>query len=160
MASNKNIMRRYSDWYCSQCTFSIFGSKSACKKCGSMRPESALNPLYVAPKACDDTLKKKKGDWDCALCGIMNFASRDVCFKCFKAKPEGKGSNQSIKKRKAGVIDSDNCTICMDNVANVMIITCRHICMCADCLGQMKTHTCPMCRKFFNESEAVVVYKT
>ena len=36
------------------------------------------------------------------------------------------------------------CVVCLENVSNILLFPCRHLCVCASCKMQLKT--CPVCR--------------
>ena len=36
------------------------------------------------------------------------------------------------------------CSVCLENVADILLIPCRHLCMCGPC--KMNVATCPICR--------------
>lgn len=38
------------------------------------------------------------------------------------------------------------CVICLTNPREVILLDCGHVCLCMDCLEQMPTQTCPICR--------------
>lgn len=59
----------FNDWVCDKCQVKIFGSSSACQKCGKRRP--------------------KKDDWYCqfhtnetSACNYLNHSSRTECRQC------------------------------------------------------------------------------
>lgn len=42
------------------------------------------------------------------------------------------------------------CVICQDKEKCIMILPCRHLCLCQDCQGPLKVHgnnVCPICRR-------------
>lgn len=41
--------------------------------------------------------------------------------------------------------DENVCVICRDEQKNVVLMPCRHLCLCITCSGSI--HTCPLCRK-------------
>ena len=70
--SNNKDKTYHADWICKKCNKLIFGSKSQCYKCKTLRP--------------------KMGDWYCQyhtdtkICGVHNFAKRMKCRKCGHGK--------------------------------------------------------------------------
>jgi len=69
------------------------------------------------------------------------------------------GLPQSIKKKSLVVAggkdeieeddDSNRCVICMDEPSNVLILPCRHLCLCEDCSRSLisNQNKCPICRE-------------
>lgn len=58
-------------------------------------------------------------------------------------------SSNSIK------IDAFNfCVICQDKVKSIVLLPCRHLCLCSDCFKQLGRYRkeCPMCRKTYHHS--------
>lgn len=48
------------------------------------------------------------------------------------------------------------CVICMDNLANVVCMPCKHLVLCAHCSQQESVHDCPICRT--NVHEKMQIY--
>lgn len=44
-----------------------------------------------------------------------------------------------------------NCVICLTNPRELVLFDCGHVCLCMDCLGQLPTHNCPICRQTFRD---------
>lgn len=44
--------------------------------------------------------------------------------------------------------DGNSCVICRDEERSVVLMPCRHMCLCVPCSGSIRTlRTCPLCRK-------------
>lgn len=41
---------------------------------------------------------------------------------------------------------SASCVVCMDNLANLVCLPCKHLALCIDCGSQENLRTCPICR--------------
>ncbi|RZF49193.1 hypothetical protein LSTR_LSTR012458 [Laodelphax striatellus] len=55
-----------------------------------------------------------------------------------------------LNKKRTGKSHGKHCVVCLDDEANVIIIPCRHLCLCYSCSMKTSTHanfTCPICRK-------------
>ncbi|XP_031623844.1 uncharacterized protein LOC116341112 [Contarinia nasturtii] len=52
-------------------------------------------------------------------------------------------------------IDAYNfCVICQDKMKSIVLLPCRHLCLCSDCFKQLRRYRkeCPMCRKTYDHS--------
>lgn len=50
------------------------------------------------------------------------------------------------------------CVVCQDNEKSVVLLPCRHLCLCPNCLRTMtiyRTRDCPICRKVFKSTMEV-----
>eukprot|EP01126_Amoeba_proteus_P051950 TRINITY_DN623_c0_g1_i4.p1 TRINITY_DN623_c0_g1~~TRINITY_DN623_c0_g1_i4.p1 ORF type:complete len:192 (+),score=19.88 TRINITY_DN623_c0_g1_i4:376-951(+) len=65
------------DWMCS-CGELVFGSRPACRRCGTAKP----------PSAGGGYPQMRPGDWICKDCGDLQFASRTACRRCGLPKTE------------------------------------------------------------------------
>ncbi len=51
-------------------------------------------------------------------------------------------------------VERSTCCICQTNVSNILLLPCKHLCLCKDCFENVRTnqadtnqsHHCPMCR--------------
>ncbi|CAN0025354.1 unnamed protein product, partial [Heterosigma akashiwo] len=41
---------------------------------------------------------------------------------------------------------TSTCVVCQHNVKTVLILPCRHLCLCQDCSGKGPLKKCPVCR--------------
>lgn len=120
------------DWDCPQCgQKKIFGSKDKCGKCGCYRSKGVPSTSY---QSAVNASVIKPGDWTC-VCGVNNFAKRDKCFKCDAAR---------VVPQSAPKEETKSCVICMDRPLEVLIKSCKHICMCEICCYAVTM--CPVCR--------------
>lgn len=55
------------------------------------------------------------------------------------------GPQSDVQHTKSNSIDENVCVICRDEQKNVVLMPCRHLCLCTTCSGSV--HTCPLCRK-------------
>jgi len=51
---------------------------------------------------------------------------------------------QAIKKQKEDEDDANNCVICLSCKKNVLLLPCKHLCICTSC--SPKATDCPLCR--------------
>ena len=42
--------------------------------------------------------------------------------------------------------EQNACVVCLTNPREVVLLDCGHVCLCLDCLEQMPSETCPICR--------------
>jgi hypothetical protein len=69
-------------------------------------------------------------------------------------KDVGWTAEEFKKVRKDTEAATKECVICLDAVANMVIMDCMHICLCEDCAKQYhadNTKTCPKCRSVIKE---------
>uniref|UniRef100_A0A1B6BZ14 RING-type domain-containing protein n=1 Tax=Clastoptera arizonana TaxID=38151 RepID=A0A1B6BZ14_9HEMI len=45
----------------------------------------------------------------------------------------------------------ERCVICLDSKRDVILLPCRHFCMCSPCSEKFDNNNCPICRQIFNE---------
>ena len=51
-----------------------------------------------------------------------------------------------LEERGEATTTLPKCVVCMDKVADVVILPCKHVCLCPTCAGTMVFKPCPMCR--------------
>lgn len=58
-----------------------------------------------------------------------------------------------IAKKSDVAEDSDLCKICLDNELDVLVMPCKHLCLCSECADMIKNkgQNCPMCRSAVDE---------
>lgn len=49
--------------------------------------------------------------------------------------------------RQLKLVDKYECVVCMERVAEFVVMDCMHICFCEPCVDKIKEHTCPKCRR-------------
>merc|ERR1712110_924657 len=97
------------DWNCPNCGDLVFGSKDACRMCGTPKPGAGAGGkgfgggldammAMMANMKGGGAMKgggmkggAKPGDWTCPSCGDNVFAYRDQCRQCGTGKPAGAG---------------------------------------------------------------------
>lgn len=52
--------------------------------------------------------------------------------------------------------ESSDCVVCLDKPRTILLTTCRHMCLCADCVKQIENR-CPICRAAFDATHVVSV---
>ena len=77
------------DWRCPSCGAEVFGSKSACFKCGT--PRGARGSAHSGARAGGGRGRgpqhKYQQDWKCSGCGALVFGMKSSCYKCGQRKP-------------------------------------------------------------------------
>jgi len=64
-----------------------------------------------------------------------------------------RGSNDSVEDQLLREVERERedklCVVCQDREKCIMILPCRHLCICENCQGPLRTHrnTCPICRR-------------
>ena len=43
-----------------------------------------------------------------------------------------------------------DCVVCLTNPRNVILLSCGHVCVCADCAEMLPSNRCPMCRSYID----------
>jgi len=49
-------------------------------------------------------------------------------------------------EREAASTPVADCIVCMTNVRDVILLTCGHVCVCAECAAMLPSNRCPVCR--------------
>jgi hypothetical protein len=47
------------------------------------------------------------------------------------------------------------CVICQDRIKNMLLLPCKHLCLCEECSGHAQVSSCPICRKPIKEKMKV-----
>ena len=42
--------------------------------------------------------------------------------------------------------NSSECLVCMSEAKSVLLLPCRHLCVCAECFDSFQQQKCPVCR--------------
>ncbi len=62
-----------------------------------------------------------------------------------RASSVDSGYLQTMENRIRELQDERKCKICLDSVADIVFVSCGHLCCCANCVGALRK--CPLCRK-------------
>lgn len=57
-------------------------------------------------------------------------------------------------------IQQDDCVICLTEPQQVLLLPCRHMCVCRSCLPKIGNGKCPVCRAHFDEYMAMITDDT
>lgn len=73
----------------------------------------------------------------------------------------GRVPAQKVERKKREEMELPYCAVCHENVKTVVLIPCKHLCLCPDCLDIIlnqpyHAHNCPLCRKKIDDY--MVVY--
>jgi hypothetical protein len=49
------------------------------------------------------------------------------------------------------------CALCMTDDSCVLLLPCKHVCMCENCYSRMTTEQCPICRQQFDVATKVFI---
>lgn len=76
---------------------------------------------------------------------------------CKKQEPNEVQESADYKKpiTTDDIEDRDLCKICLENELDILVMPCKHLCLCAVCSANLEK--CPMCRTHI--TEFVKVYK-
>ena len=80
-------MSRNPDWWCSRCSFKVFGSKDRCGKCGTVAPHAAQRQQAQAQQPAPTAAGGRPGDYMCPNCQLLIYGSKPCCAKCGFANP-------------------------------------------------------------------------
>lgn len=70
-----------------------------------------------------------------------------------RAGKRRRGSTDSVEDQLLREVERERedklCVVCQDREKCIMILPCRHLCICENCQGPLRTHrnTCPICRR-------------
>jgi len=153
-----------SDWWCKNCNFKIYASKSSCSKCGVTR--------YGQQNS-------RQEDWWCKTCNFKVFGSKPCCSKCGGTKNQqntvvvpvlasneesvigGNVTQVAVGYTPAGnvtyrsvivpapsqpVEEAKKCVICFDADPDSLLMPCKHLNLCYECAIQCMEKGCPTCR--------------
>jgi hypothetical protein len=88
---------RPGDWYCANCQYWVFASKSQCGKCGASQVaqdgEGYGGQTYQDQFAAPPSSNERPGDWPCPNGHGMQFAWREQCRICQVPKPGSTASH-------------------------------------------------------------------
>jgi len=69
----------------------------------------------------------------------------------FKDNMELQRELETLRRSAGEGVKLSACVICMDNLANVVCMPCKHLVLCAHCSQQENVHDCPICRTHVQE---------
>lgn len=128
--------RKHDDWWCSTCSFKIYGHKDRCGKCGSSRQDQELVEAEAAARAAERKKRLAKAQAD-------------------KAKVEEAAKfSHSLDPSKDSKVDEEEvatmgCIVCWERKKAVTFVPCGHFStcrICADSILKALDKKCPMCR--------------
>jgi hypothetical protein len=47
------------------------------------------------------------------------------------------------------------CTVCLDNLSDILLEPCRHVCVCSQCVREQNIQCCPICRETIHNTKEV-----
>lgn len=98
-----------------------------------------------------------------AFIAVMTESCRNFLPNVWRLSPiqEDCNANPSQTSSNSKTIDSYNfCVICQDKIKSIVLLPCRHLCLCQDCFRQLRRYRseCPMCRVRFEHSIQVYAW--
>lgn len=65
---------------------------------------------------------------------------------------EGESSQMSVETPKSTTSSNQECVICLANIRNIVMLSCRHMCICEECVGDASSRIdkCPICRQTYD----------
>ena len=67
--------------------------------------------------------------------------------------PSGAAASDSGHVGFEGRLDAqDKCVVCIERPRTVLLLPCKHLCLCKVCLGQLPDANCPVCRQPFTNT--------
>jgi len=89
---------------------------------------------------------EKKEAKSISIIEIRNYlVSQDYVIKLFENREKRK-RKYNVREPVEKTIDEDLCVICQDNGKSVVILNCRHLCLCGECANNKSLKKCPLCR--------------
>jgi hypothetical protein len=49
------------------------------------------------------------------------------------------------------------CKVCFKNIPNIVLCPCNHVCICNECVRQLSSKKCPICRIFFRSTTVIYI---
>jgi len=71
----------------------------------------------------------------------------------------GEGSGQASRQA-AGcerALDEYTCVVCLEKPKNVLLLPCRHTCLCEECAGAQRWERCPVCREVVETTRRIFI---
>lgn len=117
--------------------------------------------LYQAKYALSAVMKERD-DLKAELGRIQPFFRDDDAFYAQKSLQELQGYERQVKqilekidKAKHDLEEEKLCVICRENPKAVLLMNCRHLCVCKDCGTRVELERCPLCREAIAERISV-----
>jgi len=103
--------------------------------------ENLVGPLQESDDEENERIKERKRNFQLLL------------ERSSKKKGSRRNSTDSVEEELIREVERERedklCVICQDAEKCIMILPCRHLCICEGCQGPLRSHrnTCPICRK-------------
>ena len=117
--------------------------------------------LYQAKYALSAVMKERD-DLKAELSRIQPFYREDDSFYAQKSLQELQSYERQVKnvlerieKAKQELEEEKLCVICRESTKEVLIMPCRHLCVCKDCGHRVELERCPLCREAIAERISV-----
>lgn len=81
-SSRSGVRQKQEDWWCSNCSFKIYGHKDRCGKCGSRRPSNHQHSHTETREPPVLYERDSTKDWYCHSCCFTIYGHKDRCGKC------------------------------------------------------------------------------
>mmetsp|Transcript_29949 Transcript_29949/g.49539 ORF Transcript_29949/g.49539 Transcript_29949/m.49539 type:complete len:140 (-) Transcript_29949:37-456(-) len=52
-----------------------------------------------------------------------------------------------VREQLEAAAATSTCVVCQENIKSVLILPCRHLCLCQGCSEVLQLKTCPLCRE-------------
>ena len=157
------------DWSCPSCTYKNFERNVKCRKCKTIKPATSSQKVQKDWKCdcglshpnnedvcreCKHPRLKVEGDWWCENCQWYVFRSKGRCGKCRALRPDVAAKREAEGK---GEDVDGKCLTCLSAKANMLIVRCKHISVCQECVQKIDGK-CPICRQSFNVQDSQQVF--
>jgi hypothetical protein len=104
---------------------------------------------------CDESADKKhiQSYQKCEFMKLKNGESfiQSVLDGCLESRSkthfDGKAEGETTSVKNNQTNACIECKICLDRRADIMLLTCGHLCMCVQCLFSLNKKICPVCRE-------------
>mmetsp|Transcript_1573 Transcript_1573/g.2341 ORF Transcript_1573/g.2341 Transcript_1573/m.2341 type:complete len:342 (-) Transcript_1573:2318-3343(-) len=117
--------------------------------------------LYQAKYALSAVMKERD-DLKAELSELQHLYREDDSFYSQKSLQELQAYERQVKnvlerieKAKEHLEEEKLCVICRENPKEVLIMPCRHLCVCKECGNRVELTRCPLCREVIAERISV-----
>ena len=101
-----------------------------------------VDKLNVKTQGKKEKLKSQRDEL------ILKLGKADKLHKVLETETlELKSKNEELKLEFEREKDKRLCDICTDNNKNILLMPCKHFCLCKKCLSHENMSKCPLCRK-------------